>query len=556
MAVLALIITDTEYAWFGQPSQLDRCLAGRRVLQHTVERAARVEQVDRIVCVHPAGQTPLSLIDPASINKPIEALPIEDGLDDAYLGHLKAARKWALTAWRGGLGESPAYDELMPPAPLHQAMEAFNGSAAMVVRGEWCLFDPTLAQQQLATHLEEPDGMSVTFTQAPPGLSPLVCSAKVLADLSESRASLGQILGYNPAKARMDPITRDANIPVEAAVRDCNRRFIYDTARSRAMIDAIADRLGDALIDAESQAVADAVDGVEAAGLMDPFQRLPQQATLELTPRREPAGEITPQHYIDFSRGDLDVDLAQSIVQQIGEVDDVALTLGGLGDALLHPQWDKIVEAAHEAGVMGIGVETDLRCDQPTLDRLLELPLDLIVIRLNADNAATYEQALGDDQFSTVAANVRYLLEQRRERAEQGTGPVGLPWLVPTMVKTRHTLADLEHFFTRWTRTFACQPVLVPATTGCGKMPALSPVPMTPPKRRPCRQLASRMTILADGTVALCDQDWQGEAPLGDARQDALLSAWQNAQPTYQAHQQGRYDELSLCSQCAEWHRP
>ncbi|WP_348246604.1 SPASM domain-containing protein, partial [Salmonella enterica] len=64
--------------------------------------------------------------------------------------------------------------------------------------------------------------------------------------------------------------------------------------------------------------------------------------------------------------------------------------------------------------------------------------------------------------------------------------------------------------------------VIEPACTGCGAMPDLAPVPMTPPRRRPCRQLGRRMTILSDGTVAGCDQDWRGEAAVGDLTIDTL----------------------------------
>jgi spiro-SPASM protein len=556
MAVLALIATDTERTWFGAASRLDRCLAGRPVLQHTIERAARVPQVDRIVCVHPPGQDPLSLVDGDAVNKPVSAFPVEGGIHDRHYEHLKTARKWALTAWRGGLGEALAYDEVLPPKPLCQAIEAWDGDAALVVRGEWCMFDPDLAGRQLQTHLDEPEGMSIAFSQAPPGLSPLVCGANVLRQLDENRGSFGAILGYNPAQPRMDPITRDANISVAASVRDCNRRFIDDTARSRAMLDAIADRLGADLLEADAQTITDTARAVEAAGEIEPFQRLPQQATLELTPRREPTGITLPQRHVRFDRDAMAPELAESIVKQLAEVDDLALTLGGLGDALLHPQWERIVQATGDAGVFGLGIETDLRCDRETIERLLDLPLDLIIVRLNADTAATYEAAMGDDQFKTVIGNLEHLRARRQQRAEAGEGFPGRPWLVPTLVKTEQTVADLEGFFTRWTRAFACQPVLTPATTGCGKMPAMSPVPMTPPHRRPCRQLGQRMTILADGRVALCDQDWLGEAALGDARRDRLFDAWQQARPVYQAHQEARYDELPLCSACGEWHRP
>jgi hypothetical protein len=64
------------------------------------------------------------------------------------------------------------------------------------------------------------------------------------------------------------------------------------------------------------------------------------------------------------------------------------------------------------------------------------------------------------------------------------------------------------------------------------------------------------MTVLADGTVALCDQDWRGEAALGQVQGSTMHAAWQRVTPLTQLHQAGRWDEIGLCQHCTEWHRP
>ena len=87
-------------------------------------------------------------------------------------------------------------------------------------------------------------------------------------------------------------------------------------------------------------------------------------------------------------------------------------------------------------------------------------------------------------------------------------------------------------------------------------MPEQSPVPMAPPRRRACRQLGQRMSIHSDGRVALCDQDWLSRAALGDARTTPLLEVWQSAHAAAAVHAAGRFEELSLCAGCSEWHRP
>ncbi len=581
MSVIGLIVTDLERTRLGLAARLGDRLGDRAVLGHTVRRMAAVPSVERIVLVHPSGQDPAAALGEARVGKPIATHADPNGLRDADTARWRAARKWALTAWRGGLGSASVFDELLPPGPLVETMAAHDAEAALIVGADWCLFDPSLGEAALKLHREAPEAMKIAFTQAPPGLAGVATSRAVLADFHAHRAAFAHALGYQPKAPTPDPIGRDANVPIPPAVRNCNRRFIYDTARGAALIGAVARRLGDRFEAAGAVEVVEACRAIEADEPDLPFRRLPQQVTLELTPRRPVRGSITPQHHVRFDRPDLDVDLGRRIIAQLdgaggngggaaakrgsdreanvsspGFGSDVALLLGGLGDALEHPAWDELVEAAVEAGVLGIGIETDLLCDDATLDRLIELPIDVIAVRINAGRAETYRRVMGVDGFVRVMENLQRLYDGRKARASGvGAGEVGVPWLVPRMVKTGETLGDLEGFFDRWTMLLG-HAVVEPARCGCGLMPELSPVSMTPPAREPCAQLGRRMSVLSDGTVALCDQDWQGRGALGDAKIESLADVWRKASGVAAAHREGRYAELTLCGSCGEWHRP
>ena len=556
MAAIAIIVADTQRSRLGLPARLDDVIAGRTVLEHTLQRVTRLKRISKIVLVHPADQDPLSFCQARQAGKRIESFPVAGGLDLPRDRHWAAARAWALTCWRGGIGTATTYDELLPAGPLVQAMQAHDAASALLVRGEWCAFDPALADEQLSQHLENPEAFKLCFTQAPPGLSALVAHRTVLEQVAEHHGGIGQALGYNARRPALDPIGREVNIAVPATVRDTFRRFSYDTPRSIALLRAIAERLGDAFATADAQTITDTCRATESDYPDWSFVRLPQQVTMELTPRREVAGPITPQHYVTFDRPDMDVELARRLFAQLGDPEtagDVALRLGGLGDALLHPHWPELVEAARDAGVLNIALDTDLLCDTDTLERVMDSPVDVLSVRLNADTAETYRQVMGDDCFETVAKNLHYVLQKRGERWERGEPR--LPWLVPRLTKTADTLPDLESFFDRWMLAEG-HAVVEPAQTGVGLMPAQSPMPMAPPKRRPCRQLAGRMTVLSDGRVALCDQDWQGRAALGEAQTESLLDIWQRVRTPATAHAQGRFDELTLCGACEEWHRP
>jgi Iron-sulfur cluster-binding domain len=562
MSVIALIPTNMQAGFLGQSARLGDRLGAASVLEHTIRRAASISQVEKIVLIHPPGQDPLSLIDPSTIEKPLLTQMDPGCLADAQTPRWVSARKWTQPNWRGGLGGATCYDELLPPGPLIDALEAQGAEVAYVVRADWCLFDPGFAQQQIELLFQDVQAMKLIFTQAPPGLSGIAVSLDVLKQLREDNAAFGNILAYNPQHPHIDPIGRDVNSAIPPEVRDCAQRFIYDTPRGIEMIKTLADRLGDDFFIADALAVTDAFRAALADDPAMPYHRLPRMVTLELTPRRNAQGPITPQHHVAIERADIDTDLALRLVEQLGEPDaggDITLLLGGLGDALLHPQWDRIVSAARDAGVLGVGIETDLLCDRDDLNKLLDLPIDLVIVRFNADTAETYRKAMGTDGFKQVLDNLEWLFNERHRRGQVETGQqrakARLPWLVPSMVKTALTLPEMESFFDKWTH-YMGHAVIAPSCQGCGLMPAMSPVPMQPPDRRPCRQIGARVSILSDGTAALCDQDWLGRAPIGDTKAQTLLDIWQGTQAVAQAHNEQRWDELSLCGGCVEWHRP
>lgn len=570
---IAVIPTDLTRTRLGLPSMLTRVVAGRSVFARTIERVSHVKGLDAIVVIHPAGQDPLALLGGRKFVVPVHAITDDGNLDDAYRPMRTTARKWALAAWRGGLAGATCYDELLPAKPILAAMAAFNAQTALLLGADWMLVDPRLCERVLALRNENADAMPCVFTQAPPGLCGIALGTKAVEQLvSNGAAMIGHVLGYVPTRPQPDPIGKDVCVQVDGAVRSCTKRFICDTKRDAAMIDSIASVMGDRFDDADALAIAStasALDGELAwsAG----HAALPREVTLELTPRRAVNGPLLPQYHVKLNRPDLDTPRAIALVREMGRDGDVMLRLGGLGDALLHPDWDKVVLAAHEAGVLGICVETDLLADRDTLAKLLTLPIDVVSVRVNADRAATYEKVMGEDRFKQVIENLQFVFGARHDRwkaavasgnfvgpgGSQSHGGVseglGLPWLVTRIVKTSDTLADLDDFYDKWIH-YLGHAVVDPATSGCGLMPDYSPVNMAAPRRRGCRQVQHRMTILSDATVARCDQDWLGRAPA--ERGAELAQAWRSMSNVRTAHRDGRWNELSLCGDCHEWHRP
>ncbi|QQE10142.1 SPASM domain-containing protein [Planctomycetota bacterium] len=554
MSIPALVIADTEKSFFGLPSRLGEKLCGLSVLEFTLKRLASIQEIDRIYVLHPEGQKPGELVS-GEVDADVEYVSHAYGYD-AKLRTWQSGRKWAMTGWRGGLGWTSIYDEVLPAKPIAEVMGELGVDAAFFVRGDWVLFDKQSASEMIKTHMQAPDSFRFCFTQSPPGLSGFVASRTTFEQFEENGASFGKVLGYSHQQPMLDPISSDANIAISPSVRDCNRRFVYDTYRSKCLIDQLAEKMEEGLVDASAEEIAEAVYAYEAENPEYVYEMLPQQITIELTPNRKLDGPLTPQHYLSFEREAMDVESVKQLIDQIAadDADDVVITFAGMGDQLEYDAYGEMIRYADEAGVLGIALETDLLVeDDDQLCGLNDLPLDLLLVNLNADTAKTYEKVMGTVNYKLPLSNLEKLFNNRIARYKDGDGE-WISWIIPEMMKTTLNLDDMETFFARW-MTYAGHAIIKPFQTGLGLLPDLSPVPMQPPYRQICKQLGRRLSVLSDGSVLQCDQDIMGELPLGNADEVSLLELWGRQEDVYAKHRACDFS-CEMCAGCGEWFRP
>lgn len=524
---------------------LDDPFGPSTVFGQTLRRLARCTRLDRIVLIR-AASTPAPAIpdDPAVqrlITEHVTPGPIEDAMHAART----SARKWSPTAWRGGIGGATIYDEPLALGATTAAAQGCDADAVLIVGPDWPLIDPELCDALIERQRTNPEALRLVFTQAAPGLAGAIASTDLLGELAPKDASLGALLDYNPQVPQGDPIGKDPCVQVDPALRDAGVRFTYDALRWRRLLRAI---------EADAGAQVDTIDALSTAKLTAAHRAsvhdpVPQQVRIEINTDRAATGPITPQHHTTVQRSPMQIDLARRIFDQLTIEPDVAVTIGGVGDPLLHPDFAGIVTAAHEAGIDGIHVESDLLVDRSAVESLTELPVDVVSVRLNADSPHTYRALMGTDGFEQVLGHIEWLLNNRRK--EDGRG---LPWIVPRLAKTMANVAELETFMDRWTH-YCGHAVIESPTTACGTLPNLSVLDMAPPRRRPCRQLARRMTITADGRVPLCDQDLQVSTSIADLHHVAADDAWRALDAPRASHATGTLDELP-CAGCTEWHRP
>jgi len=369
-----------------------------------------------------------------------------------------SARAWAPDAWRGGIGGSTVYDELLHPETVLGVMERRGYDAALLAGDDWDRLDPGVTAAVVERRLESPDRHRVVFTQAAPGMAPAAVSRELVeefvgaTDVARPWANLGGMLGYMPFNPLADPIGKSLCVTVDHELREAAREDI--TAPTHVIVELTGERLS-------------------RGGERDRW-----------IASRGGAPGLDAGVWIDALRG-----LA-------GAWPRCSVTFAGSGDPLMRPDALEIIRAASESFWF-----THVRTEPVHGDRLGALAgvADVISLDLYADTAATYERLTGSDGHGRAVESVDSLLGARLE-----IGRTLTPHIVPRLTRCDAVIQEIPTFYNRWcSRAGAAVIDALPGAVdgeGCA--------PLSSPALARSRAALRTVAVRADGTVVTGTGDW------------------------------------------------
>ena len=525
--IAALVPIDPDYNGIGIARSLTTQLAGKPVLQHTLQRLGRSQTLESIILIVPHEFDIESVINREHIDLPVEIERCDGSPFGPEREAIAAARLWSDTSWRGGLGGMSIYDEVLCPQLMSSIMHKRDLTATVLVGPDWPLLDvssQTGCDAIVSRHLEAPQQHNLVFTQAPPGLCGCLISASLMQELSERArlSTVGALLAYQPKAPQHDPIARSANVQIDHRVSRSRIRATFDSPRNRRAVRAALESN-----DISADSTVDQVIEAITAHRRNSPDELPQHVILELCCNRTSSGVFSQSFSTTVNRELLSLDLAQRIFDQVAKSGDCVLTLGGLGDPLLHGEFDRIVRRAKEAGMRSVHLRTELLADRATLDRLLSCGVDVVSVDLHADRAATYQKMMGVDRFREVIENLHYLMANRRCLTKHPTSAAfTIPWIVPRLQRRNETYEDISTFFDRWQATLGAA-VIEGVPNSATESPIADSLTKTaPPLRVYIDEARRRMTILSDGSVPVSELDHAGNDCVGNLVDTPLPELW------------------------------
>ncbi len=517
-----------------------RMFRGRPVAAWTLDRLSKATRVDAtlILCWEDQFAPVMEIAQAQGTHVLSKGVRTRLGAMEA----VSAARRWA-DGWRGGLLGTCDFDAGFYGPWVKEIYQKLDSDAVVLVDPASALVDPKLVDE-LVEHAEKNDELELCFTPAAPGLAGVVIRPSLIDQLAAGQSHPGRLLHYSPGRYGLDPITSPACVAAAAPVARTLHRFKLDSHRQIDKINSSTQSLNGQLMSTAAEELVHRVG--EQAG----YDAMPREVVLELNVRRASNPVFWPGRYLQIDRPDLTMELAGRLFAELGQVDDLRLTLGGVGDPLLAENVFGIIGQARRSGIEAIHLETDLlNLDAEKAERLAQAEVDLISVRVPAMLPGTYEAVMGTAGLEQAMGGIRLVLEERK-RSERG-----VPLLAPAFVKCRENLAEMEVWYDQWLGALGGAVICGPSDYA-GQIADKAVADMSPPKRRACMRLTSRMSILCDGKVVSCEQDVVGKQAVGEIGREPVAELWKRILRIHGHHVEGSWALQPLCGACREWHRP
>lgn len=521
LAILSLLAEDAAR----NPSS--RPFRGESVLTATVSRVREVLDAESIVIIAWDDQIAAArsaIGENAGIRSvgPRRVIP--------SLAISTAAARW-MDGWRGGLMGTTTFDRGFDAASILAELESRECDAAILIDASAAMISPSTLRC-LIQHLQDRTTIDFAFTPGTPGSGAMILRRDAIIELHRNGRQPGQLLGYHPDRPQHDPIAKEVAVPVSTRIARSLSRITIDSDRQVARMSLLQ-----------------ASEVEEYAGALDPLRRtldrMPRDVVVELITDRQTRPAFSPIAHHPPTREPMTLERATRLFAQLGAVDDIRLTFAGLGDPLLHPQFDQILAAARSAGIRAIHVETDLLPTNPrAIAALVANQVDVVSIHLPAVHRDTYTELMGVDRIQDVLDQFKQLVTARSRSAS------GLPIVVPIFTKCEANLGEMEQWYDQWIRALGAAVIVGPSDFG-GQIPYIGVSDMSPPVRGACRRLQSRLTILSDGRIVSCEEDVFAQQVVGEIDQATLEHAWTQGMDSLRQSACG-----PVCTQCRMWDRP
>lgn len=248
-------------------------------------------------------------------------------------------------------------------------------------------------------------------------------------------------------------------------------------------------------------------------------------------------------------RGNMDYELFVEIADQLaGRINDV--NLSHRGESLFHPDITKMIRYCNEKGMKTRIHSNATQLNREMSTRLIDSGLDLMSFSFDGFDKETYERIRRNAHFEETLENI---VEFLRIKSEKG---VDKPFTIIQVIMEqgyRETEKHKQDFMNHFAGLPLDRLYVKEAHNWGGNMEIGANTDNSNVNRRfsMCTFPWYAVTILWDGKVVPCPQDWFGAMELGNLKKQDLETIW-NQSPMFDLRTRMAHQDLKgiLCESC------
>ena len=276
----------------------------------------------------------------------------------------------------------------------------------------------------------------------------------------------------------------------------------------------------------------------------------PARITLELTNVCNLHCVFCPRRFMENERGHMDAALALRLLDEMSLYLPVTLVPFFRGEALLHPEWDRIIDHAkkRKLGPIQLASNASLLTEE-LARRLIDLDIDFLSFSMDTLDPVRYRELRGADYQESLDNVLRFL--DLRDRFGCSTQ------VQVSAVETAANKPEMDKFIVFWAQK-ADRVRVYPEHSADGASGSLANPPLPRAERRPCHKVYEDMVIYWNGDVALCNHDWNRKVSgrfIANVSQGSIAQAWQCEayQDIRRSHRAGDITGMLPCESCDHW---
>jgi len=273
----------------------------------------------------------------------------------------------------------------------------------------------------------------------------------------------------------------------------------------------------------------------------------PARITVELTNHCNLNCVMCPRHFMKGARGYMSGGLFKKIIDQMAEHEGTALVPFFRGESLMHPRAVEMLAYAKKKNSGPIQFTTNATLLSEDISMaLLDMEIDFLSFSVDSVDPEIYKAVRGNGNLKKTLKNIETFCNLKMKKKAKK------PEIQVSVVKTKNTESKIKEFVEFW-KDRVDRVRIYEEHSQDGNFGSLKNSQRTD-RRMPCRKPFTEMVVYWDGSVALCNHDWDRTEQIGNVNLNTISEIWRSERyENIRAGHKGHGDLERLCQNCDHW---